>query len=141
MLVAESRARAKGLERAPPDLSGLPALHRMANTPYPCDFYGVSRAVLMPSLMRETFGRVAAEAMSNGLPVLASDRGPLPEIVGDGGFFLPAPPSLTPASASHPTADGGAPWLQIIERLWDDPIRHRPLSRAPRTIEALAGMI
>ncbi|WP_165073863.1 glycosyltransferase [Paludisphaera rhizosphaerae] len=121
MLVLESRARAKGLERVPLDLSGVANLHRMANTPDPRDFYGVSRAVLIPSLVRETFGRVAAEAMSNGLPVLASDRGALPEVVGDGGFVLPVPPRLTPSSTEPPTAEEVAPWLQIIERLWDDP--------------------
>ena len=45
----------------------------MANTPDPRDFYRVSRAVLMPSLWRESLERVAIEAMANGIPVLASD--------------------------------------------------------------------
>lgn len=43
-------------------------------------------ALVFPSLW-EGFGLPAVEAMSCGLPVLASDRGSLPEVVGDGGLF------------------------------------------------------
>ena len=78
LLVVEGRGTADGLARVPVDLSGLTNLHRMANTPDPRDFYRVSRVVLMPSLWRESLGRVAVEAMANGIPVLASDRGACP---------------------------------------------------------------
>lgn len=44
--------------------------------------------VLVPSLY-EGFGRVAAEALVVGTPVIASDRGALPEIVGHAGQCLP----------------------------------------------------
>jgi len=44
------------------DLSALANLNRMANTPDSRDFYRVSRVVLMPSLWRESLGRVAMEA-------------------------------------------------------------------------------
>ena len=57
------------------DVSSVTNLHRMANTPDPRDFYRVSRAVLVPSLWRESLGRVPMEAMANGIPVLASDQG------------------------------------------------------------------
>src|SRR5262249_19872291 len=91
LLVVDGRRAADGLAGAGLDLSGLSNLHRMANTPDPRDFYRVSRAVLMPSLWRETFGRVAAEALLNGLPVLASDRGALPETLGDAGLVFTLP--------------------------------------------------
>ena len=78
LLVVEGRGTADGLAGLPVDLSGLTNLHRMANTPDPRDFYRVSRAVLMPSLWRESLGRVPIEAMANGIPVLASDRGACP---------------------------------------------------------------
>ena len=48
------------------DLSALAKLNRMANSPDPRDFYRVSRVVLMPSLSRESLGRVAMEAMAKG---------------------------------------------------------------------------
>ena len=54
---------ADGLVGLPVDLSGLTNLHRMANTPDPRDFYRVSRVVLMPSLWRESLGRVPIEAI------------------------------------------------------------------------------
>jgi glycosyltransferase involved in cell wall biosynthesis len=78
-LVVEGRGKADGLAGLLVDLSSLTNLNRMANTHDPRDFYRVSRAVLMPSLWRESLGRVPIEAMANGIPVLASDRGALPE--------------------------------------------------------------
>lgn len=45
-----------------------------------------SAALVFPSLW-EGFGLPAVEAMSCGLPVLSSDRGSLPEVVGDAGLF------------------------------------------------------
>jgi alpha-1,3-rhamnosyl/mannosyltransferase len=44
-------------------------------------------ALVFPSLW-EGFGLPAVEAMSCGLPVLASNRGSLPEVVGDAGLFF-----------------------------------------------------
>jgi glycosyltransferase involved in cell wall biosynthesis len=133
LLVVEGRGRADGLADAGLDLSGLETLHRMANTPDPRDFYRVSRALLVPSLWRETFGRVAAEGLANGLPVLASDRGALPETLGEAGFLFTVPPRCTPTGGVVPTAREVAPWVAAIERLWDDSAwaeEHRGLARA-----------
>jgi glycosyltransferase involved in cell wall biosynthesis len=137
LLVVEGRGKADGLAGLPVDLSGLTNLHRMANTPDPRDFYRVSRVVLMPSLWRESLGRVPIEAMANGIPVLASDRGALPETLGDAGFVFSIPERCTPASGVVPTAQEVAPWVAVIERLWDDPEfeaehRRRALAEARR---------
>ncbi len=132
-LLVEGRGTSDALARLPVDLSTLTNLNRMANTPDPRDFYRVSRVVLMPSLWRESLGRVAIEAMANGIPVMASDRGALPETLGDAGFVFTIPERCTPSSGAVPTAQEVAPWVAAIERLWDDPAfeaRHRALAKA-----------
>jgi glycosyltransferase involved in cell wall biosynthesis len=46
--------------------------------------------VVVPSLTHESFGYTAAEAMGYGVPVIVSDVGGLPEIVGDCGIICKA---------------------------------------------------
>jgi glycosyltransferase involved in cell wall biosynthesis len=121
LLVVEGRAGAEWLGRCGLDLSGVTTLHRMANTPDPCAFYRVSRLVLMPSLWRESFARVPVEAMMNGIPVLGSRRGGLPETLAEAGVVLDIPERYTPETRVAPTAEEVVPWLEAIERLWDDP--------------------
>ncbi len=75
--------------------------------------------------------------MANGISVLASDRGALPETLGDAGFVLTIPAKCTPASSVVPTAHEFAPWAAVIERIWDDPEfeaehRRRALAEAKR---------
>jgi glycosyltransferase involved in cell wall biosynthesis len=92
----------------------------MTNTPDPRDFYRVTRAVLMPSLCLESFARIPAEAMLNGIPVLASDRGALSETLAEGGYTFGIPERLTPQTRTYPTPEEVRPWLETIERLWDN---------------------
>lgn len=50
--------------------------------------FAQSRLLLMPSVWEESFGRTVIEAQLNGLPVLASQRGALPQTVGAGGLLV-----------------------------------------------------
>lgn len=50
----------------------------------PSDFFGRVDVVVVPSIWSEPFGLVVTEAMSARVPVIVSDAGALPEVVGDG---------------------------------------------------------
>lgn len=62
----------------------------------------------------EGFGLPPLEAMAAGIPVIASDRASLPEVVGDAGLIL--------------SPDSMLEWLQAVESLCQDPARHQALS-------------
>jgi glycosyltransferase involved in cell wall biosynthesis len=133
LLVVEGRGRADWLDRTGLDLRGLGNLHVMANTPDPRDFYRVSRVVLMPSLWNESFGLVAAEALANGIPVLAGRRGALPELLEQAGFLFDIPGHYTPESRLVPTTEEVAPWVDTVIRLWDDAEAYEAERRRCRT--------
>ena len=50
-------------------------------TPY---LYAAADVTVVPSLYREAFGKVVAESMATGVPVIASRRGGIPELIDDG---------------------------------------------------------
>jgi glycosyltransferase involved in cell wall biosynthesis len=79
--------------------------------------YARSRVLLAPSQWREPWGRVVAEAQLNGIPVVASNTGGLPEVVGDGGLLV------TP----H---DDPAAWEAALAQAWDDSATYERLSYA-----------
>jgi glycosyltransferase involved in cell wall biosynthesis len=87
------------------------------------ELYGRTRVVLMPSSWPEPFGRVAVEAMLNGIPLIVSDRGSLPELVGDAGVILDAG-----------DLDG---WIKAVNRLFNDDSYYTRLSK--RCVERAAG--
>ena len=57
------------------------------------DVYRNAHIFVFPSLM-EGFGLAPLEAMAHGIPTLVSNRGSLPEVVGEGGKILPLVPEM-----------------------------------------------
>ena len=50
--------------------------------------YAESKLVVVPSRFEEPFGRVPAESMVSGIPCVVSDRGGLPDVVGETGTVV-----------------------------------------------------
>ena len=77
--------------------------------------YSRAKIVLMPSKWEEAWGRVATEAQFAGIPVIASDRGGLPDSVGPGGLLLD---------------DSIENWVHAVRKLWFDHSYYSELSAA-----------
>jgi glycosyltransferase involved in cell wall biosynthesis len=56
-------------------------------------FWRAIDVLVVPSLTTrnwaEQFGRVVVEAMANDVPVIGSDSGAIPEVIGDAGLVVP----------------------------------------------------
>jgi glycosyltransferase involved in cell wall biosynthesis/GT2 family glycosyltransferase len=78
---------------AQPDLAGRVTFLGRLDDHELADFYGGLDVLAVPSLTTPTwveqFGRVAVEAMAAGVPVVASDSGALPDVVGEAGLLVP----------------------------------------------------
>jgi glycosyltransferase involved in cell wall biosynthesis len=66
-------------------LAALPNVVFSPRVPDVREIYRLTRLLLVPSVWEEGFGRVVIEAQSCRIPVVASQRGGLPEAVHDGG--------------------------------------------------------
>lgn len=74
-------------------LEAHPRVHHMGLLPELSELFSEIDLLIVPSLTtptwREQFGRVIAEAFSCGIPVVGSDSGAIPEVVGNGGLIYP----------------------------------------------------
>ena len=141
ILVVQSASSAGVLNAIPGmDFAKYPQILAAPPLPKPADFFALTKLLLVPSLFDEPFGRVAAEAMANGIPPLVSDRGGLPETVGGAGRVLALPERLTGKSLEVPEAEEVRPWVDAVCELWDHPDRYATESRRAReTAERLYG--
>jgi glycosyltransferase involved in cell wall biosynthesis len=89
LLVVESRGTRDTLMACGLDPGRCGNIRVMPNTSDPRRFWRLTKIALMPSLCCENQPLVVVEAMINGIPVVASDRGGTPEALGDCGFALP----------------------------------------------------
>lgn len=121
-LVIESCSTTKELLSTGVDLRGIKNLNIMSATTRPKIFYRHTKITIVPSLFEESFARVAAESIINGIPTIGSDRGALPETIGDVGSLFHIDSRLTPESRLIPSQQDVSPWIDEIIRLWDDPL-------------------
>ncbi len=98
-------------------LSGLPNVTVFAPQKDMRKVYGKCKVLIIPSTWEEAYGMVATEAQINGIPVVASARGGLPEAVGPGGVLL--------------DPDGRIEdWVSAVRKLWQDEKYYEDLSAA-----------
>ena len=104
-----------GICAEPPERDFLERIHALANRKKnveilgyttPNDLYSRARIVIIPSLVDETFCRVAYEAAAAGIPVLSTDVGNIPFLLGDTGIYL--------------DPDSPQAWVEKIIELYDD---------------------
>jgi len=79
--------------------------------------YRTAKIMLVPSQWPEAWCRVVSEAHCNGIPVIASNLGGLPESVGNGGILVDHDADLET-------------WNEALSELWDKAENYRDYSKA-----------
>jgi glycosyltransferase involved in cell wall biosynthesis len=143
ILVVQSSQSGGALNAIPEiDFSKYPQIMAAPPVPTPADYFALTRLLLVPSVWDEPFGRVAAEAMINGIPPLVGTRGALPDVVGGdaadggGGRVLPIPDWMTDRTTQLPSEAEVEPWYEAVCALWDDDALYRSLAARARQIAA-----
>jgi Glycosyl transferases group 1 len=140
VLIIQSGQSAGWLNALPGmDWSRYPHIKAAPHAQRPAEIFALTRILLVPSV-DEAFGRVAAEAMVNGIPPVVSDRGALPDTVGGdfdsggGGRVVPIPDWMTADDERLPTEDDVRPWYEAVCALWDDADLYRRFAAQARAI-------
>lgn len=119
-LVVEGRWTKAEVERAGLKLEKIPNVKVIVHQQDIKTVYAETRVLLYPSFWIEAFGRMIVEAQSNGIPVLASRRGGIPEAVNGGGFLFDIPERCKKTYMSLPTPEEVKPWIDQLWPLLDD---------------------
>jgi glycosyltransferase involved in cell wall biosynthesis len=141
LLVVQSGHTAGALNAIPGlDFSRYPQIMAAPAVPTPAEYFALTRILLVPSIWDEPFGRVAAEAMINGIPPVVSNRGSLPHVVGGdaadggGGRVVPVPAWMTADTTRLPAESELAPWYGAICSLWDDRPQYEAVAGRARAL-------
>lgn len=105
------------------------------------DLFGRADVLAVPSIWPEPFGLVAAEAMAARVPVIVSDAGALPEVVGADGSIVPAGRAAALADAiERATSDSAAAARQVeaLRARWE--AQFSPAAGRARVAALLASL-
>lgn len=133
-LVVESRATLAAAEqRTGMGFSRMRHVERVGLQSDMGAVFARTRILLQPSLWHESGARAAIEAMALGIPVVATDRGGIPEVLGDAGIIIPPPKPLVDNHWLIPPRTSVIPWVEALRQLTEDPAfyaEHCDLARA-----------
>lgn len=114
--VLRETTRSMGQQR-----SSLSNVTLTANTSDMRPPYSRARVLVAPSLWWESSGRVLAEAMLNGIPALITNRGGMPEMIGNAGIAFDFPDVCYEESYQHLLSDEELqPLMDAVIRFYDD---------------------
>jgi glycosyltransferase involved in cell wall biosynthesis len=111
--------RAEEREALERGMSGLANVSLQPRSVGLAHVYRSTALLLVPSQCPEAFSRVVLEACANGIPVLASRTGGVPEAMGESGVLLDA-------------GDPAGRWAAAIEGILTDQVRQRHLEAMAR---------
>lgn len=115
-LVVEAWPLGDGKSEVEQTLGRLPNVRFLPQQADVREVYRRTRLLLVPSVVEEGGPRVCREAQLNGIPVLGSPRGGVPESIGDGGLIID--------DYTNPRA-----WAEAISAVVSDSARDAQLSR------------
>ena len=120
-----------------PPLAGHVELPGYVDPDHRLAVYDRALVLVMPSYL-EGFGLPALEAMTRGIPVVAANRGALPEVVGDAGLLVEPNDSAAMANALESLVFDRARREDLRGRGWAQAARYRWQETARRAREAWA---
>lgn len=129
-LVVQSRGRwgvaMKVLKFIPEDFPNVKIIgHQKDMRPV----YASTKVLLLPSTWHESGARVIAEALLNGIPVIASNTGGSAELVGEGGVMLDLPEDVREKRGEPADRATVRTWLDEVKRVWYDQSYFQELCR------------
>lgn len=120
-LVVESRAKLEAAEQRTG--LNLERYHNITRVGLQRDMgavFGATKILLAPSLWHDSGPRVAVEALAMGIPSIVSNRGGLPELVGDAGIVIDPPPRLVEQHWLLPPITEAIAWVEVLRSLLTD---------------------
>lgn len=112
--------------------------------------YGITKALIAPSLWFESWGRVTTEAVFNNIPVLSSTSGGIPEAMGGCGLNIEAPEHCRNDYFSLPTDEEIRPWVEGLKQILSQDYTEKfkkaqrelsPEATTRRLLDAIHGLL
>ena len=119
-LVVEGRWTQADVARTGFRLDRIPNIKIITNQIDMRPVYAATKVLLFPSFWNEASGRTIGEAQLNGIPVMASRLGGIPENLNGGGFLFDIPERCTENHMAIPTAGEVRPWIDQLRLLLED---------------------